>query len=95
MMPRILAYHPEFLVDVGGRVVRLSLSMDDWYSDDEVFEQLAGWTGAATLGGAVAAIRNNNTPGDRGNIMSARIEGFEGEPGDGDVWGGTREIGDI
>lgn len=73
-MPRVLAYHPEFLVAEGDRVCRLVLTMDDWYSEGEILEQLATWTGSSTLGGAVAAIRNNNTVGDRGNIISARIE---------------------
>jgi len=74
-MPRVLAYHPEIFVREGKEVCSISLVMDDWYSDSEIFGQLAAWTGAATLGGAVAAIRNNNTVGDMGNIISARIEG--------------------
>jgi len=74
-MPRIIAYHPEFLVDDGdGGVVRLVLALDDWYSDEEVLEKLASWTGSSSLSGAVAAIRDDNTRGDRGNIISARIE---------------------
>lgn len=73
-MPRVLAYHPEIFVREGKEVCSISLVMDDWYSDSEILGQLAVWTGAATLGGAVAAIRSGNTRGNMGNIISARIE---------------------
>lgn len=83
-MARVLAYHPQFVVDrAEGGYIRLVLSMDDWYNNEEIFEQLAVWTGATSLGGAISAIRNNNTPGDRGNIISARIENVRSlEPSD-------------
>jgi hypothetical protein len=73
-MPRVLAYHPEIFVREGKEVCSISLVMDDWYSDSEIFGQLATWTGAGTLGGAVAAIKSGNTLGSMGNIISARIE---------------------
>ena len=72
-MPRVIAYHPEFLVIKGKELFSIHVDLDDWYNDDEVLQKLAVMTGAKTMGEAVVAIRGKKLPNPDASILSARI----------------------
>jgi len=75
-MPRIVAYHPEILVEKENKeLVAIKADLDDWYSDEEVLAQLARETGARTVGEAVVAVEEDlakRSPSNNG-LDSARI----------------------
>lgn len=72
-MRQVIAYHPEILVVRGEEVFSLHVDLDDWYSEGEVLEKLAGLTGVSTIGEAVVAVGERRFPGVDKNILSARI----------------------
>ena len=75
-MPRIVAYHPEIVVEKPNKeLVAIKADLDDWYSDDEVLEQLARETGARTVGEAVMAVEEDLAKKSKSNngLDSARI----------------------
>jgi len=72
-MPRVIAYHPEFLVVKGKELFSIHVDLDDWYNDEEVLNKLAAWTGVRTMGEAVVAIRGKKFATESVNILSARI----------------------
>lgn len=75
-MPRIVAYHPEILVEKADKeVVAIRADLDDWYSDEEVLAQLARETGARTVGEAVTAVEEDLVKKSRSSngLDSARI----------------------
>lgn len=75
-MPRIVAYHPEILVEKENKeFVAIKADLDDWYSDEEVLSQLARETGARTVGEAVVAIEEDLVKRSNSNngLGSARI----------------------
>ena len=76
-MSRIILYHPEVWVRRGEDLFSVRLSMDDWYSEEEVLEALVAWTGSSSLGGAVERILAGNTLGPGWGIISACIEKVE------------------
>jgi hypothetical protein len=56
VMPKVVAYHPEILVERGGELFLIRADLDDWYSDEEVIGKLAAETGGRTLGEIVEGI---------------------------------------
>ncbi len=75
-MPRIVAYHPEILVEKENKeFVAIRADLDDWYSDEEVLSQLARETGARTVGEAVVAVEEDLVRRSASNngLDSARI----------------------
>ena len=79
-MPRIVAYHPEILVETAdAEVVAIKIDLDDWYSDADIMRSLAEETGARTAGGLVEALRRSGSARiDKVvKVGSARVYGWD------------------
>jgi len=72
-MPKIIAYHPEILVQRGSKLFMIRADLDDWYPDEEVIEKLAVETGGRTLGEIVERVEKGDLKKLDSSIISARI----------------------
>ena len=88
-MPRIVAYHPEILVERGLELYKIELDLDDFYSNEEVMAKLVAETGGRTVGEIVGAIERGELKKRDNSILSARIVKVAGKAGRGNVrqWG--------
>ena len=72
-MPKIVAYHPEILVEKGSELFLIRADLDDWYPDEEVISKLAAETGGRTLGEIVERIDRDDMKKRDSSILAARI----------------------
>ena len=78
-MPRVVAYHPEILVERGLELLMIQLDLDDFYTDEEVMEKLVAETGGGTIGEVVGAIERGELKKRDNSILSARIVKMAGK----------------
>lgn len=80
-MVKVVGYHPEILVrKPSGELVRLYLTMDDWYSDEEVRAALAlGCPSCRTLGDVVTLLEGDGElQKTKSGLVSVCIEKLTG-----------------
>lgn len=59
-MVNIVSYHPKLCVEQpDGGLVTLTMDLDNWYEDREVWRLLGAFTGAETIGGILEAFEGN------------------------------------
>ena len=74
-LTRIIAYHPVIVVrKESGEVVTIEVDMDDWYTNQEIFECLVLASGGRTIGDVVVAIEQGRfNLGLSGDIVRVRV----------------------
>ncbi len=59
MTPKIVAYHPSFLVNDGEKYVAIEVDLNDWFNDKDVLQKLSELYKVQTAGELVQTLQND------------------------------------